>query len=58
MVRGGEARLQSFAYAFERLAVLSLAHTERGEEIRIISFRKASTEEREMYYVWLAEEDD
>jgi uncharacterized DUF497 family protein len=38
---------------FEVLTVLSLAHAERGEESRIISFRKASAEEREMSHEWL-----
>ncbi|CDQ11494.1 BrnT family toxin [Acidithiobacillus ferrivorans] len=53
VVRNDEMRLQSFAYVFEVLAVLSLAHAERGEESCIISFRKASAEEREMYHEWL-----
>ena len=52
VARNDEMRLQSFAYVFEVLAVLSLAHAERGEESRI-SFRKASAEEREMYHEWL-----
>ena len=46
-------RLRSLAYVFELFAVLSLAHAERGEESRLISFRKASAEEREMYHEWL-----
>jgi uncharacterized DUF497 family protein len=37
---------------FEVLTVLSLAHAERSREVRIISFRKASAEEREMYHEW------
>ena len=46
-------RLRSLAYVFELFAVLSLAHAERGEESRLIGFRKASAEEREMYHEWL-----
>ncbi len=53
VVRNDEMRLQSFAYVFEVFTVLSLAHAERDREVRIISFRKASAEEREMYYEWL-----
>jgi len=53
VIRGGEARVQSFAYVFEVLAVLSLAHVGRGGEVRIISLRKASAEEREIYHEWL-----
>lgn len=52
-MRNGEARIQSFAYVFEVLAVLSLAHVERAGRTRIISFRKASAIEREMYHEWL-----
>ena len=53
VVRNDEMRLQSFAYVFEVLAALSLAHAERGEGSRIISFRKAGAEERGMYHEWL-----
>lgn len=53
MIRTNEARIQSFAYVFDMLAVLSLAHTERNGETRIISFRRASAEEREAYHDWL-----
>ena len=55
-VRNHEHRTQSFAYVFNFLAVLSVVHTE-GEE-RIISFRRASREEREVYHEWLANEFD
>lgn len=34
-------------------AVLSVVHTVRKENIRIISFRYASRIETEMYYDWL-----
>ena len=50
VVRNDEMRLQSLAKV---LAVLSLAHAERGKESRLISVRKASAEEREMYHEWL-----
>lgn len=57
VTRRGEARIQSFAYVFDRLAVLSLAYTAHGEQIRIISFRRASATEREAYHEWLAKAD-
>ena len=53
-IRNNEKRTQSFAYIFNYLAVLSVVHTGNGE--RIISFRRASREEREVYHEWLAEE--
>lgn len=53
VVRANEARTQSFAYVFDVLAVLSLAHAERDGETRVISFRRASAEEREAYHDWL-----
>ncbi len=53
VVRANEARIQSFAYVFDVLAVLSLAHTARDGETRIISFRRASADEREAYHDWL-----
>ncbi|MDN5870729.1 MAG: BrnT family toxin [Nitrococcus sp.] len=56
VARAGEARIQSFAYVFEVLTVLSLAYVARDEQIRIISFRKASAQEREVYHEWLATE--
>ena len=48
VVRGGELRTQSMSYA-----VLTVVHTERDDSTRIISFRPASTNERENYYEWL-----
>ncbi len=54
--RNNENRTQSFAYVFDYLAVLSVVHTENGE--RIISFRRASREEREVYHEWLANEHE
>ncbi|WP_215856875.1 BrnT family toxin [Acidithiobacillus ferridurans] len=53
VIRNSKMRLRSLAYVFELFAVLSLAHAERGEESRLIGFRKASAEEREMYHEWL-----
>lgn len=52
-IRNNELRTQSFAYSFGRLLVLSLAHIENEEQVRIISFRRASREERESYYEYL-----
>lgn len=51
-VRNGEERTQSFAYVFDRLAVLTVVHLP-GEQPHIISFRTASKEEREVYHEWL-----
>ena len=51
-VRKDEERTQSFAYVFDRLAVLTVAHLS-GEQPQIISFRTASKEEREVYHEWL-----
>ncbi|MDD5215584.1 MAG: BrnT family toxin [Methylococcales bacterium] len=53
VVRGGELRTQSISYAMGFLAVLTVVHTERDDSTRIISFRPASTNERENYYEWL-----
>ncbi|OQY44028.1 MAG: hypothetical protein B6240_11320 [Desulfobacteraceae bacterium 4572_87] len=55
-VRNFEHRTQSFAYVFDYLAVLSVVHTDNGK--RIISFRRAGREEREVYHEWLANEFD
>lgn len=56
-VRKGEARVQSFAFVFDRLAVLTLVHVP-GTPIRIISFRPASRVERETYHDWLEQDFD
>ena len=53
VVRKGEARIQSLAYVFEVLTVLSVAHVEKDDVARIISFRHASVLEREVYHEWL-----
>lgn len=53
ILRGGEQRLQSIAYVLDFLAVLTVVHTDRAGEARIISFRRASRVEREVYDEWL-----
>ncbi len=58
MIRGGELRTQSISYVAGVLAVLTVVHMDRGESVRIISYRKASREEREVYYDWLKNEYD
>jgi len=50
--RHGERRIQSFAYAYNRLAVLTVVHVP-SEAARIVSFRAASIPERRTYYEWL-----
>ena len=54
VLRNQEQRTQSFAYVFNYLSVLTVVHTNNGQ--RIISFRRASREEREVYHEWLANE--
>jgi uncharacterized DUF497 family protein len=56
LLRNGEWRVQSVSYALGFLAVLTVVHTARGDETRVISFRRASREERETYYAWLEED--
>lgn len=51
----GEARIKSLSYVTGGiLAMLVVVHTDRAGEARIISFRCASSKEREAYYDWLA----
>lgn len=57
-VRRGEVRVQSFAYVFDVLAVLTVVHLTRDESTRIISFRPASDVEREVYHDWLENDFD
>jgi uncharacterized DUF497 family protein len=52
----GEKRIISYAYAMNYLCVLTLVHTNRYDQIRIISFRKASQKEADFYFAWLANE--
>jgi uncharacterized protein len=55
--RNGEVREQSFAFAFERLSVLTVVHLP-GAQPHIISFRPASRIEREIYHDWLENDFD
>ncbi len=52
----GEDRIISYAYAVNCLCVLTLVHTNRYDQIRIISFRKANQKEADFYFAWLANE--
>ena len=52
----GEDRIISYAYAMNYLCVLTLVHTHRYDQIRIISFRKANQKEADFYFEWLANE--
>ena len=52
----GEDRIISHAYAMSYLCVLTLIHTNRYDQIRIISFRKASHQEASFYFNWLENE--
>ena len=56
VVRKGETRTQSFSYVFGCLRVLSVVHTDRDGLTRVISYRKASTQERLDYYEWIGSE--
>jgi uncharacterized protein len=47
--REGEYRLMDVALAVVRGKLLTLVYTERGDDVRIISFRNASREERRQY---------
>jgi len=51
--RNNEIRIQSFAYLFDVLAVLTVVHLPSKQSSRIISFRRASRDEREVYHEWL-----
>lgn len=53
IIREGEHRTQSISYALGFLAVLTVVHTDRNGSARIISFRRASALEREVYSEWL-----
>ncbi|CAK0773870.1 BrnT family toxin [Gammaproteobacteria bacterium] len=58
VIRQGEMRIQSISYVTGVLAVLTVIHIERDHITRIISFRHASTHERETYYDWLENKYD
>ncbi|MDE3186589.1 MAG: BrnT family toxin [Acidobacteriota bacterium] len=47
--RDSEHRLMDIAMAVIHGRVLTLVYTERGNEVRVISFRTASREERRQY---------
>ena len=47
--REGESRLMDLAMAVIKGRLLTLIYTERGGDIRVISFRPASREERKQY---------
>jgi uncharacterized protein len=47
--RDDEYRLMDVALAVVRGRVLTLVYTETGDEVRVISFRHASREERKRY---------
>lgn len=53
-----QARTLPMSYAMGFLAVLTVVHTARDGSCRIISFRRASREEREAYLVWIENECD
>lgn len=56
VVRAGEVRVQFISYVMGHLAVLTVVHTAREGAMRVISFRPASTLEREAYHAWLENE--
>ena len=56
VVRKGERRTQSLSYVMGCLRVLTVIHVERDSSTRVISYRKASTKEREDYYGWIGSE--
>jgi uncharacterized DUF497 family protein len=47
--REGERRWMDIAMAVIRGRLLALIYTKRGNDVRVISFRSASREEREQY---------
>ncbi len=51
--RNSEARVQSFAYVFDVLTVLTVVTQPNAQGTRIISFRRAHRTERKAYHDWL-----
>lgn len=47
--RQGERRQLDLAFAMVHDRLLALIYTDRGDDVRVISFRPASREERELY---------
>jgi uncharacterized DUF497 family protein len=56
--RGGQARMQAFAYVFEVLTVLTVVFVPGENRCRIVSFRPANRNERERYHAWLEADFD
>jgi uncharacterized DUF497 family protein len=56
--RNGERRVQSCAYVFEVLTVMTVVFLPGTEGLRIISFRRANHSEREVYHDWLENNGD
>ncbi len=52
-IRNDERRVQSISYTLGFLAVLTVVHVKRDNSTRTISFRRAGSNEREVYYDWL-----
>ena len=55
--RGGEARKMDVAMVEIRGLILALVYVERGEDVRVISFRYASRRERRRYEKRRAEQN-
>ncbi len=56
--RNGEFRVQSFAYVFDVLMVLTVVYLPGDDGQHIISFRPAKRSEREVYHDWLENDFD
>jgi len=56
VIRKGEVRTQSFSYVMDCLRVLTVVHVDREDTTRVVSYRRASTREREDYYGWISSE--
>jgi uncharacterized DUF497 family protein len=52
VVRNNEHRTQAMAYVMEALAVLTVVFVD-NKIMRAVSFRRASENERKVYYEWL-----
>ncbi|ANB01468.1 BrnT family toxin [Ectothiorhodospira sp. BSL-9] len=55
--RNDEQRVQSFAYVFEVLTVLTVVYLPGVDGFRVISFRRANRSERGVYHEWLENND-
>ena len=56
VLRNGEMRTLSFSYVLGILRVLAVVHTDRDGIARVVSYRSASSAERQAYYEWLETE--